>query len=58
MRADEKSFPGSETGAAELWSDVYARLAIAEEEIRAGRTRDAHTALRELRERYEKEPPR
>lgn len=58
MGADERAFTGSEAGEAEPWSDVYARLAVAEEEIRAGRTRDARVALQELRERYEKEPSR
>ena len=32
--------------------DVYAKLAEAEEEIRAGKTVDAHTALKGLRVKY------
>lgn len=32
--------------------DVYAKLAEAEEEIRAGKTVDAHTALKGLRAKY------
>ena len=32
--------------------DVYAKLAEAEEEVRAGKTIDAHEALKELRSQY------
>lgn len=32
--------------------DVYAKLAEAEDEIREGKTVDAHTALRELRAKH------
>lgn len=55
MGADERAFPRDEVDAAEPWSDVYARLAVAEEELRAGRARDARVALQELRERMKNE---
>ena len=36
-----------------LWLlDAYAKLAEAEAELQAGRTVDAHTALKELREKH------
>ncbi|MBR3866980.1 MAG: type II toxin-antitoxin system Phd/YefM family antitoxin [Butyricicoccus sp.] len=35
-----------------LLQDVYAKLADAETEVREGKTMDAHTALKKLRERH------
>jgi len=35
-----------------LMQDVYAKLAEAEEEVRAGKTVDARTALKELRAKH------